>query len=877
MNQANKVWRAQVLDSYQILDTEPDPIFDALTHTAARIFGVSTSLISFVDRNRQWFKARVGFDQQETGLEESFCRWAIEQDDVFVVNDASHDRRFADIPFVKDGRVRFYAGAPLLTAENCSLGTICVLDGAPRTPDKGQINLLRDLARITISLLDARRLGFDMDASKVLVNGLTDNAPGGIFEFKRDRSGHQRLSFASRGFIDTIGICPHDAVMDIGRAFANVHPDDLPGFLASIDAVYRTASAWEHQFRVQHPVKGTLWVLGASHPVSNVDGLITWQGCLMDVTERVAEQERLEEARRTLEHQYRELSEYQMLMNQIARMSKVGAWAVQIDTGAVSWTPEVYALHGVTPDTFDASLDSALGLCDPAARPLLKRKLQQIAETGETMEMEYAIITPAGERRWVRTIGEVEHFEDGRPARLVGSVQDITEMQELLAGALYHSSHDHMTGLSNRASFFRQLEDVLSRRADGQSHALLFFDLDHFKDINDAFGYEAGDAVIKEVARRLSDHLAGEPDALFARFGGDEFAVLLAGADDAEAVRLRARCIKQAITREVAVKDRHLTSRLSMGIALSDTASETAAGLFRKADLALRQAKQSGRARFVFYTDAMATATEREQELRRAIVAGIEHGEFEVHYQPIMDLGTARLDGFEALLRWHHPQRGLVSAGVFAHLIDDPVIGHRLSDLVFSQVIETAARWSAEELHFGQIAVNISSSQLRDPSFLDQLRRVEAAGLPTSCIKLEITEGVLFGRTADKAAQVLATIRDMGFDIALDDFGTGYASLVHLTQFPITQLKIDMSFVRKMADSEKDRTIVQTMCTLAHGLDLTAVAEGIEDKETETMLHAMGCRFGQGYLYAKALPHGQARRFIIDHLAPSTPARILSL
>jgi diguanylate cyclase (GGDEF)-like protein len=864
--------RLDALRSFHILDTATEPVFDTLANLAAHIFGVSTSSISFVDDHRQWFKARIGFDRGETPLEESFCRFAIEGDEVFVVSNAAKDERFADNPLVTSGTVSFYAGAPLITHDHQRLGTICVLDPQPREPSLYHIDMLRELARITMNLLDARRLGIDLHADKDRVYGLADHSPGGLFEFKRSSEGEQWLSYASRGLIDTLGVPPDVAVKDIGQVFSRLHREDAEAFATSIDEAYRSVAPWQHQFRVQHPTKGTLSILGVSHPVREEAGLVTWQGCLMDVTERVAEQERLEDARSTLEKQFRELSEYQMLLSQIGRMSRVGGWAVDLATEEVTWTSEVYAIHGVSPENFTPTVERAIDFCALPERERLRQIVSNAIDTGADLEVEYPLITPAGERKWVRTIGEIEYRSDGAPTRLIGSLQDVTEEQDLLSRALYLSSHDHMTGLPNRAAFFQRLDELSSECGSHPEHALLFFDLDHFKDINDAFGYEAGDAVIKELGRRLSALVSKGECAHASRFGGDEFGVLLTNVPDKQFLQLQARRIKHHLSGEMTIKGVRLHSRVSMGAVLAEGSAMSAASLFSKADMALLHAKQSGRGGLVLYTDELGAADERDHQLRREIVEGIERAEFEVHYQPIIDLWSGGLDGFEALLRWHHPKKGLTSAGLFAHLIDDPMIGAGLSDLVFNQVIETAKRWTAEGLPFGQIAINISSVQLRDPSFLDRLGRVVEAGLPASSIKLEITEGVLLGRTAEKAAQVLAQINEMGFSIALDDFGTGYASLVHLTQFPIHQLKVDMSFVRRMSTSEKDRTIVQTMCSLAEGLRLTVVTEGVEDDTTARMLRSMGCRFAQGWLYAKALSPAEAEDFIAAN--ESQPKRV---
>lgn len=861
MNRPDVAASKEVVERYQILDTPADPLFDSLASIAAHIFDAPVALISLLDENRQWFKARFGFDRTETGLDESFCIHAVGGDGVLVVENAIVDPLFADNPLVQRNGIRFYAGAPLTTADGYSLGTICVLDYAARRPEPAQLKMLQKLAELVLAMLESHRSGIDFATNRDRLKGVADNTLGGLFEFARDASGRQWLNYASAGFIDAVGVTPAEAMSDIASVFANIHPDDIVDFGASIDEAYRCEASWEHIFRVNHPTKGLIWVLGVAHPVSNSHGTITCQGCLLDVTERVNEQKSLEEAYRQLEKQHRELNEYQCLLNQIGRMAKIGAWTIDLKSEELKWSPEVYALHGVD-DTFVPTLESALNFCDQAFRAQLNDALSGIAATGATMEMEYPITRPDGDRRWIRTIGEIERDDLGEPLRLIGSVQDITDEQELLARAMHNSNHDSMTGLPNRAFFFQRIQASLKQGESEETAVLLFFDLDHFKDINDAFGYEAGDAVIKEVAWRLELLLSQFKGTLFSRFGGDEFAVFLPADLDCDAMEGVIAQIGADVTRDLDIMGRRLKTAMSMGVARSEGQDETADTLFRKADLALRHAKQSGRAQIVTYTEQLADETQKDKDLLRDMLEGLEREAFEVYYQPIVDLKSGVLDSFEALLRWHHPERGLVSAGIFAHLIDDPILGQRLSDVVLEQVIETALAWTKSGHQFGQIAINITSAQLRDPFFLDRLSEISKAGLAPSSIKLEITEGVLLGRTADKASQVLERIRDMGFEIALDDFGTGYASLVHLTQFPITQLKIDMSFVRKMAHSDRDRTIVQSMCALAEGLGLTAVAEGIEDESTELMLRMMGCRLGQGYHYAKALQRQEALVFI---------------
>lgn len=861
--------RLETLRSYRILDTGQDALFDALTLIAAKTFEVGWSALTLIDEERQWIKSHHGGrGGVETSLLESIRVHAIRGGEVFVIPDALQDPRCAGNPLIRgEHAVRFYAGAPLVAENGHSLGALCVFDREPRTPDERQIEILRNLARLAMSLLDAHRAGFEFREEKEHLLRIADNSPGGLFEFAMDGEGNQWLQFASAGVRGTIGISPQEALEDIRNVFGNVHPDDAPGFVASIEEAFRNRSRWECEFRVHHPTRGELWLLGVSHPANTDRDVVTWQGCIMDITERIAERQRLVNARTELERQYRELEEYQKVLAQIGQMAKVGAFTVELATGKLTWTPELYTMHGVD-DAFQPTLAKMIGFCDPERRDELARRVEQLTATGGKLRFEYAITAANGRRRWLRAIGQAECRSDGTASRLVGSLQDITNERTLLERVRYHAAHDHLTRLANRPAFFGDLTTILAQSGPNDVHALAFMDIDHFKDVNDAFGYEFGDRVISVVADRLNTVIESHGGrSQVARFGGDEFAVLLADLKDADEARAIVQSITDEIATDVVLGGRGMRTAVSMGVSIYPEHGADAASLFRKADLALRHSKKAGRARFTVFTRNMEEEASADQLLKSEMLRGMEADEFEAHYQPIVDLANGALEGFEALLRWKHPERGLVSAGVFAHLIDDPTIGGNLSTVVIDQVAETIRHWSAKGLPFGRIAINITSSQLRNPSFEQQLADIIAAGIEPSRLKLEITEGVLLGRSADQAVAILSRIREMGFSIALDDFGTGYASLVHLTEFPIDQIKIDMSFVRKIATSEKDATIVQTMCALANGLNLTAVAEGIEDAGIEKMLRSMGCHYGQGYLYAKALPRNEAEAIIADFSA----------
>ncbi|MEX2197913.1 MAG: EAL domain-containing protein [Burkholderiales bacterium] len=423
--------------------------------------------------------------------------------------------------------------------------------------------------------------------------------------------------------------------------------------------------------------------------------------------------------------------------------------------------------------------------------------------------------------------------------------QQLAAEQQLAQLAQY----DALTGLPNRALFHDRLGQAIARahRSERQI-AVLFLDLDRFKEINDSFGHEAGDRVLIEAAERMRLHLR-EGDSV-ARLGGDEFTVILEDVGDAEQVRAVAQKLLRAFAEPFRIDGQDLFVTLSIGIALHPRDGADAESLLRHADTAMYQAKSDGRDGLKFYTPVMSTAVSERLSLEGRLRQALERGEFVLHYQPIVRLEDGTISSVEALLRWRHPEEGLLPPGRFVGIAEQTGLIVPIGDWVLHEACTHAAQWQAAGLRPLRVAVNLSARQFRKGRMVDAVRSaLEAARLDSRWLMLEITESLLM-ENPEASGKVLQQLKEMGAHMALDDFGTGYSSLAYLKHFPIDVIKIDRSFVRDIVTDVDDAAIVKATIGLATSLGMQTTAEGVEIAEQLAFLRTHGCRFGQGYLFS---------------------------
>ena len=465
------------------------------------------------------------------------------------------------------------------------------------------------------------------------------------------------------------------------------------------------------------------------------------------------------------------------------------------------------------------------------------------------------------------------HHEPTLGGGWVATFEDITERRGAEAHVRHMAHHDALTGLPNRAHFTERLIDTLARLR-GESRlddhrpatppenrlvAVLFLDLDHFKDVNDTLGHAAGDTLLRLVAERISRCLRSE-DTL-ARLGGDEFAVLLnEGITNWEQAAEFADRVISVVTPPYALEGHEAQVGVSIGItvcAREDEGSANPALLLRQADMALYQAKATGRGVYCFFQAHMHAVLHRRKEMERDLRRALAEGNLQVHFQPIVALTSRCIVGVEALARWPHAEHGMVPPAEFIALAEGAGLIGELGAWVLRAACVQASRWDGLRL-----AVNLSPEQVRQPGLVKLVMQVlDETGFPPSLLELEITEGVLLHETAASLA-TLSRLRALGIGIALDDFGTGYSSLSYLRRFPFSKLKVDRSFVAGMTTDPGTAAIVQAVVTLGRSLSMRVNAEGIETEQQFKMLLATGCDEGQGYLLGHPVPAGAFEQLV---------------
>jgi diguanylate cyclase (GGDEF)-like protein/PAS domain S-box-containing protein len=488
-------------------------------------------------------------------------------------------------------------------------------------------------------------------------------------------------------------------------------------------------------------------------------------------------------------------------------------------------------------------------------------KFQEVIEqTGYVRDFEVRLQRKDGAVLDCLLTSSVRRDEEGQVAGYQGIIHDITERKRTEAQLLHEALHDALTGLPNRTLFMDRLSRSLERARRNRSFlfAVLFLDLDRFKVINDSLGHLVGDEVLAAIAHRLVGSV--RPGDTVARLGGDEFAVLLYNIENLTDATTIADRIQDTLRQPLTIRGREVFTTASVGIALSSTECERAEDLLRDADTAMYRAKELGRVRHQVFDRTMHTRAvellQLETDLRRAV----DRMEFTVHYQPIVSLATRELEGFEALARWNHPERGLVLPADFIPLAEETGLIVPIGYHVLLEACRTMGRWQAAypRARGLSLSVNLSGRQLAQPDLVDKVRAALAAGgLPPGALKLEITESAIMV-DPENAVSVFGEMRDLGIELCIDDFGTGYSSLAYLQRFPVTRLKIDRAFVRCLLEESSNVEIVRAIVTLAQNLGIEPIAEGVETPEQQTRLLDLGSRFAQGFLFSTAVSADEA-------------------
>ncbi len=488
----------------------------------------------------------------------------------------------------------------------------------------------------------------------------------------------------------------------------------------------------------------------------------------------------------------------------------------------------------------------------------------QGASTGEGDSLDFRIRNKAGELRWINVAGRPVFGIAMKPLGIRCSFRDITNRKRMEDQLRHQALHDPLTGLANRTLCLDRIDQAMqrARRRDNYYFAVVFLDLDRFKIINDSLGHRFGDMVLKETSNRLSEHVRTLDTV--SRFGGDEFVLLLDElSSPGEAIRIIKR-IREKMAEPFKFNNNHVQTTASFGIVLSPIGDAKPADVLQHANIAMHRAKDTGRNRFKVFTGRMLVNAVAQLTMENDMRHALDSGQFHVEYQPIINIRSSDLVGFEALARWHHPDRGPISPTEFIPLAEESGAILELGEWVLCEALNTLAQWRKElpEAESLVMSVNLSTKQFAR-SELDKvvLNALEKAGLPPEALKLEVTESAIMDYP-ETAVRILHKLRDKGVHFSIDDFGTGYSSLSQLRQLPVDTLKVDRSFIARMKVDVENMEIVKAVIALAHSLELDVVAEGVEQPEQLTSLIDLNCECVQGFYFHKPLPSNEAAALI---------------
>jgi len=579
---------------------------------------------------------------------------------------------------------------------------------------------------------------------------------------------------------------------------------------------------------------------------------------------------------------FRNLGKSQESLNYAQRIAGLGSWEWDINSDQLQWSDAVYRIFHIDPIGFDGTYHAFLNSVHPLDKEMVNAALEAAITKRKPYSIDHQILLPNGDERHVHTEAEVVYDKSGRPCRLSGTVQDITERKHDEERIRRLAFYDSLTGLPNRVLFKENLEHALAHAERKKRRvATLFLDLDRFKWINDTMGHSVGDKLLQEFAARLNGSVRktdcvtrddlSVPSYAIARLGGDEFTIILDDLSQAQDAAVVARRITSEVARPFILEGQEVCLTVSIGISIYPDDGCDIVTLIKNADTAMYHAKEQGKNNFQFYTSSMTeNACELlrlENQLRRAL----EREEFTLNYQPQVDAETGRVVCLEALLRWHNPELGQVPPASFIPLAEETGLILAIDAWVMTQACRQLKAWEEMGLTGVRVAVNVSGQNFLQKSLPETTRAIlRATGIRPECLELELTEGVLMRNGAETMA-TLGELRDMGLTLAIDDFGTGYSSLSYLKRFRLDTLKIDRSFIQDVNSDPDSAAIVTALIALAGSMKMSVVAEGVETPQQLAFLRALGCRQIQGYLYSRPLAPHDATRLLRDEggwLAP---------
>jgi diguanylate cyclase (GGDEF)-like protein/PAS domain S-box-containing protein len=575
----------------------------------------------------------------------------------------------------------------------------------------------------------------------------------------------------------------------------------------------------------------------------------------------------LEQARLDREKAFESLRASEERCAMLLRGASDGVWEWDLETNEMHFCSRWKAMLGVHESELSSCPDEWFNRVHPDDIERVQSEIMShLLGISTQFQSEHRVRREDGSYRWMLSRGLAVLDSNRYVYRMTGSLTDVTEQKQAEKQLLHNAFHDALTGLPNRALFMDRLGHCLgeARKGEGYGFGVLFLDLDRFKVVNDSLGHQIGDQLLVATARRLESCL--RPGDIVARLGGDEFAIILDRVRHVSDATQAAERIRERLASPFNLSGHEVFISASIGIALNQTASEAPDEILRNADTAMYRAKDQGRGCFELFDKGMHARNAALSQLETGLRKALARDEFRVHYQPIISLENWRINGFEALLRWEHPEHGYISPLKFIPVAEESGLIIQIGQWVLREACQQLRVWQEQFPSEPplSISVNLSGKQFSQPDLIDCISQIlEETGLDAGSLKIEITESAII-ENIDAAAMMLKRIKALGVRLSLDDFGTGYSSLSYLHRFPIDTLKIDRSFVSRI-NLPKNAEIVKTILTLASNLGMDVVAEGVETREQVLQLTGLNCEYVQGYLLSKPID-GRAMRDLISEI-----------
>ncbi len=857
---ADETGRLAALHALRVLDTAPEAAFDALVRMAAEAAGLEVALLSLVDRDRQWAKAAHNTDLKQTPRDDAFCAYTILGPEPMAVEDAARDPRFAQNPLVLGApRIRSYLGIPLVGTGGHAYGALCAIGTEPCRFSADIVARLRDIGLIATRLLEARAHAAEateLSASLAKTNRHFEQVSevSGVGGWELDLTTNALSWSTQTRAIHQIGA---EEAPTLDTALAYYPPESRPVVAAAVQASVETGADWDLELPFITARGHRRWVRAVGRCDRSEPDRPRLYGAFQDITPRREAEDALRAAHTQLATFFDVGLDLLCISDAEGRFVRVNhAWESVLGMPVAALVGRRY-IDFVHPEDVPATIAAAARFAEgDSLRNFVNRYRNA---DGSYRHIEWSTVRSDGAfYSAARDItARIEQTAALERARVLAETR--AEQLELARRHIEHTAlHDPLTGLPNR----RYLDDTLRRAAqktvqDGGGIGLLHIDLDRFKQINDTLGHAAGDFVLTHAAAIL---LANRrPQDFVARVGGDEFVLLAPFESDPKVLSTIAQRLIKALQEPAVFQGQPCRVGASIGIACAIGTVIDPAALLVNADIALYRAKAAGRGRFEFFSDAIQAELQWRKRTADDIHSGLDRDEFLPHYQPQVRAGTLEVVGAEALVRWHHPQKGIQMPDRFLGVADDLGMIDRIDRAVLIRALEDLRRWDAIGLAVPRVSVNVSARRLNDWGLIEHLSGLD---IPPGRLAFELVEAIFLDDAEDVAKWNIDFIKEMGIDIEIDDFGTGHASIVSLVKLSPQRLKIDRHFTQPICDSARARKLVAQIIDIGKSLGIAVIAEGVETEAHARILHDLGCDALQGMLFAPALPPDAFEQFV---------------